>query len=167
MGQGRIVISNSTPLINFAIIRRIDILQQLFGKLCVPPAVEHELLRKGKHYPSVTELDTYWSTLIEVIEVRNVTLCRLLKLSVDDGEAEAIALALEQNTRRLILDESRGRALANSYHIPLTGSIGCLVQAKHKGIIPAIKPLLDAMQAEARFWIHERLYQKILAENNE
>lgn len=60
------IVSNTTPLINFAIIRRLDILQQLFGKLVVPPAVEHELLRKGKQYPSARELSTHWSMFIEV-----------------------------------------------------------------------------------------------------
>lgn len=30
------IISNSTPLINFAAIRRLDILEQLFGKIHIP-----------------------------------------------------------------------------------------------------------------------------------
>ena len=167
MGHGRIVISNSTPLINFAAIRRLDILEDLFEKIIVPTAVERELLRKGKHYPSATELKTRWSTLIEVMNVSNITLCRMFRLSVDDGEAEAIALALEHPTKLLILDESRGRTIAKSYNLQVTGSIGCLIRAKRTGIIPAIKPLLDAMQTDARFWVNERLYQRILAEHNE
>ncbi len=47
------IISNSTPLINFSAIRRPDILHRLFGKIHIPPAVENELFVKGKHYPAM------------------------------------------------------------------------------------------------------------------
>lgn len=49
----------------------------------------------------------------------------------------------------------------------LIGSIGCLVEAKRRQIIPAIKPLLDAMQTDARFWIHKNLYIRILRDHHE
>lgn len=167
MGRRRLIIANSTPLINFAAIQRLDILQHLFGKIVIPPAVERELLQKGEPYASAAELKRWQATLLEVRPVRNVMLCRLLKLNVDDGEAEAIALAVEQQATRLLLDESRGRLIAESYQLPVMGSIGCLIRAKQKGMIPAIKPLLDAMQTDARFWVSQKLYQTILAEHNE
>ena len=43
------IVSNSTPLINFAAIGRLDILEAPFTKLTIPPAVEHELLERGSH----------------------------------------------------------------------------------------------------------------------
>ena len=52
MGTRTVIISNSTPLINFAAIQRLDILETLFGKIWIPTAVERELLEKGKLYPS-------------------------------------------------------------------------------------------------------------------
>ncbi|GEM_PF-2648923 len=45
------IISNSTPLINFSAIRRLDILHRLFG-IHITPVVENELFIKGKHYPN-------------------------------------------------------------------------------------------------------------------
>ena len=56
MGGNSMIISNSTPLINFSAIRRLDILEQLFGKIHIPKAVEQELLEKGREYPSAAEL---------------------------------------------------------------------------------------------------------------
>jgi predicted nucleic acid-binding protein len=167
MGREQLIISNSTPLINFAAIRRLDILAQLFGRICVPKAIEQELLEKGKEYPTTVILKECWSTLIDVIEVKNVLLSRVLQLNVDDGEAEAITLALEHSTKWLLLDENRGRMIAESYSLPIIGSIGCLIQAKRSGIIPGIKPLLDAMQTEARFWVSTNLYNTILREQGE
>ena len=133
MGTRTVIISNSTPLINFAAIQRLDILETLFGKIWIPTAVERELLEKGKLYPST----------------------------------EAITLAVEQNAQWLLLDEERGRTIAASYNISCLGSIGCLIRAKRIGLIPAIKPLLDAMQTEARFWVSAALYRTILKEYTE
>lgn len=159
------IVSNSTPLINFAAIRRLDILEQLFTTIYIPEAVENELFEKGRHYPSATELEQ--ATFIVTKEVKNVMLSDTLKLDLDDGEAEAITLALEQNAELLLLDEITGRMIAETHDIPFTGSIGCLVEAKRTGIITSIKPLLDAMQTDARFWINTRLYHAILKANGE
>ena len=164
------IISNSTPLINFAAIRRLDILEQLFGKIHIPKAVEQELLEKGREYPSAAELKERWfrhDLWIECLEVQDMRSCRLLKMQVDNGEAEAIALALEHHPQWLILDEAEGRAIAKSYGIPIIGSIGCLIEAKNRHIISAIQPLLDSMQREARFWIHAKLYERILHDHHE
>ncbi|MEW6095355.1 MAG: DUF3368 domain-containing protein [bacterium] len=159
------IVANSTPLINFATIHRLDIIEQLFGKIVIPKAVEMELVEKGERYPTAKELQD--ATFIEIMEIQNITLYNLLKLNLDEGEAESITLALEQKAELLLLDELAGRAIAQFHNIPFIGSIGCLVKAKSIGIIPKIKPLLDAMCTEARFWIDNDLYQSILNDNNE
>lgn len=90
-----------------------------------------------------------------------------LIIDLDPSEAEAIALALEQKADLLLLDEIAGRTIAESYQLAFTSSIGCLIEAKRIGIIPAVKPLLDAMRQEARFWLNPRLYARILMEQGE
>lgn len=159
------IVSNSTPLINFAAIRRLDILEALFTTVCIPPAVEHELLERGRFYPSATEIQGV--TFIVKHDIHNVMLRDALTIDLDRGEAEAITLALEHHADLLLLDEIAGRMTAESYHLTFTGSIGCLIEAKQTGIIPAIKPLLDAMRQDARFWVNPRLYAKILKAQGE
>ena len=61
------IISNSTPLINFAAIRRLDILEHLFGKLVIPKAVERELLEKGSNYPSALAIQE--AAFIDIVEI--------------------------------------------------------------------------------------------------
>ena len=90
-----------------------------------------------------------------------------LSIDLDLGEAEAIILALEQEADLLLLDELAGRTVAESFQIAFTGSIGCLIEAKRIGIIPKIKPMLDAMRMEARFWVNPLLYARILEEQGE
>ena len=159
------IIADSTPLINFAAIHRPDVLEQLFERIVIPEAVETELLKKGKRYPRAEELKR--ADFIDVIRIKDVALCNSLKIDPDHGEAEVITLALEQDAELLLLDEIAGRMIAKFHNIPFTGSIGCLVETKRTGIIPKIKPLLDATRLEARFWVSEKLYRCVLSDNCE
>lgn len=159
------IIADSTPLINFAAIHRLDILEHLFERIIIPKAVETELLEKGKRYPSAEELKR--ADFIDVIRINDVALCNSLKIDLDHGEAEVITLALEQNAELLLIDEIAGRTIAKFHNISFTGSIGCLVEAKRTGVIPKIKPLLDAIRLEARFWVSEELYRRVLSDSDE
>lgn len=159
------IVSNSTPLINFAAIGRLDILESLFTRVTIPPAVEYELLERGQQYPSMMAIRG--ASFIQQHDIQNIPLRDTLTLDLDMGEAEAITLALEQQADLLLLDEVAGRTIAETHGLRFTGSIGCLVEAKRMSIIPLVHPLLQAMQTEARFWIHPRLLAKVLAEQNE
>ena len=159
------IVSNSTPLINFSAIDRLDILEALFTEVAIPPAVEYEVLEGGHRYPGMTAIRQ--ASFIVRHDIHNAMLRDALTIDLDPGEAEAITLALEEKAGLLLLDEIAGRTIAESYQLSFTGSIGCLIEAKKKGIIQAVKPLLDAMQKEARFWVNPRLYTRILTEQGE
>lgn len=78
------------------------------------------------------------------------------------GEAEAIALALELNADRLLIDEQLGRQEASNLGIEITGILGILVAAKVRRLIPSVQPIMDALIAQAGFLIHPSLYIRIL-----
>ncbi len=70
--------------------------------------------------------------------------------SLDPGEAEAIALARATSARLILIDEQRGRAAARRLSLPVSGSLGVLLEAKAQGFIPLIRPYLDQMVAQGR-----------------
>lgn len=70
----------------------------------------------------------------------------ILELELDKGEASAIALALENKNSLLIIDEGKGRRVATRLGIKKLGTLGNLIQAKNKGHILQIKPLLLNLQ---------------------
>ncbi len=86
----------------------------------------------------------------------------MLKADLDLGEAEAIALALELNADRLLMDERLGRAAAIRAGLQVTGVLGILIAAKRNNLIPEVKPLLNALIEQVGFWIDERLYAEVL-----
>lgn len=155
-----IVVANAGPLIALARIGRLDLLQTLYGQLRVPPAVWEEVLASGSGQPEVVTIDA--APWIHVVEVHNVTAVQLMRDRLDAGESEAIVLALELNADLLLIDEARGRRVAEARGLNKTGALGTLIMAKRQGLVPLVTPLLDQLRGVG-FHMGEALYQTVRA----
>jgi predicted nucleic acid-binding protein len=81
---------------------------------------------------------------------------------LDDGEAEAIVLALELGGGiPLLIDDRAGRRLARALDLRVLGSAGVLVEAKASGLIPQARPLLDQLRT-AGLWLGDSAYHQLL-----
>ncbi len=87
-------------------------------------------------------------------------------MALDKGEASAIALALEIKDSLLIIDELKGRKLAQKLGVTITGTLGVLVQAKQNGYIPLLRPLLDKVN-QTDFRLSEQLVKETLKQVGE
>lgn len=158
------VICNATPLINFAAIERLDIMKTLFKEVIIPEAVYQETTQFN--FPSapiiLQAVEQQWLQIHQVTAIPD-NISNLL----DDGEREVIALALYRNEKRVLLDEKEARQVATRFNLQIIGTLGILVLAKQNQIIPQIKPLLDEMIIQARYWIKASLYQQILQQVKE
>ena len=74
-----------------------------------------------------------------------------LKLLVDEGEAEAIALAKELDCE-VVLDDLRARKLATKQQVRCVGLLGVILRAKQAGKLGAVRPLIEALQREKFFF---------------
>ncbi|MEE8304664.1 MAG: DUF3368 domain-containing protein, partial [Candidatus Tectomicrobia bacterium] len=83
------------------------------------------------------------------------------------GEAEAIALAVDNVGSLLILDDHRGRLIASSLGVNIVGTLGVLLIAKRKGLIEAVTPEITTLQARVGFRIDAELRSKVLLEAGE
>lgn len=160
-----IVVSNASPVMNLATVEQATLLQQLYGAIFVPDAVLQELTVIGSARPRSGILQTL--SRVTARSVANRSLVNSLLLELDVGEAEAIVLAAEMGADLLLLDERRGRTVAARLGVKHIGVLGVLVEAKRKGLLPAVRPVLDELIASAGFWVGKRLYARVLQEIGE
>ena len=159
------VVSNSSPLIHLAKIGHLELLQKFFGSIVVPHAVWQECTSatgKGRFEIDQIRKASPWIKTVKIHD-RIIT---LLRHDIDLGEAEAIALALENRAPLLLLDDAEAREKARLYRIPITGTIGILLRAKNEGLIPVLRPNLHALTASG-FWINPGLVERLLSEAGE
>lgn len=147
-----IIVSDTSCLILFEKIEKLDLLKKLFGKVYITDTVLRELNRPVPDWIEVAALKT---------DLRNE-----LKVYLDEGEASSIALAFEHKESLLIIDEIKGRKVAKEKGIRVTGSLGILITAKEKGYLKAVKPVIEKIQT-TNFRISDGLIYKVLAKAGE
>jgi predicted nucleic acid-binding protein len=62
---------------------------------------------------------------------------------------------------RIILDDHRARAVGRRLGLQVSGTIGILLKAKQENVIPAIRPLVAALEASG-FYLSESLKEEVL-----
>lgn len=128
------IITDASCFILFDNIGCLDVLQRLYLRVVTTPEIAKEY---GKSLPE-------W---VIVKSVENLALLNTYSAIVALGEASAIALAIEVVSPLLILDDLKGRKLAESFNLAYTGTIGVLISAKKQGIIHSLKPYFEKIAA--------------------
>lgn len=106
-----------------------SLLHQQFGNILVPNAVLDELKVSEERPGSQAIREAISSGWIQSRDLSNEPLAQLLKQTLDRGEAEAIALAIELKADWTLLDEREGRKVAKSLGLKVTGILGILLRA--------------------------------------
>ena len=156
-------VSNTSPLINLAIIGRLELIRAQFEGVVVPPAVVREFrLEEGRPGPSALHqaIEKEW---IVKKEPSDAPLIRTLRQDSDLGESEAITLAVEKEAGLVLLDEREGRRRARNVGLEVTGALGMLAQADRRGDLDSLSDALDRLEGEAGFWIGSALREQILS----
>ena len=159
-----IVVANAGPLIALAQIAHLDLLHALYGQLRIPTAVQHEVVASGRGRPGARLVHT--ADWILTVQVRDTTAVQLLRERLDAGESPAIVLAIQLEADLLLMDEARGRRVAEARGLNRTGTIGTLIAAKERGLLSKVTPLLDDLVA-AGFRMDEDLYEAAQALSGE
>ncbi len=155
-----IIVSDTSPINNLAAINQLDLLQQIYGTIIIPEAVYRELIDTS--FPVAGAIEVQTLDWIQIRQISDQTMLELLRMELDPGEAEAIVLALEIGADQVLIDEHRGRIIAARLKLNYTGILGILIESKRRGLIVAVKPLLDALIHQAGFWVTDALYNRVI-----
>ncbi|MGN6813013.1 MAG: DUF3368 domain-containing protein [Thermomicrobiales bacterium] len=158
------IVSDSSPLVCYAKIGRLDLLHALFEDVIIPPAVYTEVVVRGAGRPGAADVAS--ATWIQTQALAQPHLVESIGGHLDRGEAEAITLALEIRQRNILIDDDDGRTIAKRQGLSVIGSIGVLLLARSAGILTSdgVRVLLDALRS-AGLYLSNSLYQYVLAQS--
>lgn len=137
------VISNTSPLQYLHQLGQLHLLPQLVGRITVPQAVVDELAAGhtlGYDVPAVAALD--WVTVATPMSSEHVQ-----SPALGRGETDVLRAALESTADNVvvIIDDARARAAARRLRLPLSGTLGVLLDAKRACLIQTVRPLLEQL----------------------
>ncbi len=147
-----IVVSDTTPIISLLKISRLDLLKKLYGSVLIPRAVFSELTSNNA-YQSEADIISQ-SDFIQCCDVCNTQALTILQAvtTLDLGESEAIILAQERQADVLLMDEAKGRKVAQQLNIPLSGALGVLIDSFDSGLLvkSEVSECLNILQQAGR-----------------
>ncbi len=147
------IITDTSCLIILSKIGELELLRQIFGYIFITDIIKNEF---NFELPS-------W---IKVENPKNINFQKQLSNFLDEGEASAIALAMEKENPIIIIDDAKGRNFAKSLNIKIAGTLSIFIEAKKLGIISNVKPYLELIK-KTNFRFSEIIERKILQKAGE
>lgn len=158
-----IVVSDTTPLISLLKTGCLDTLEKLFGEVRIPDAVFEELTSNPRYSDEAAAIRSY--PYIDIISVSDTDAVEQVSREdgLDLGESEAIVLTQEISADLLLMDEARGRDVARSMGLRITGTVGILLLSYERGILNKDE-IVDCVERlrDANRFIGERYLQLLL-----
>lgn len=136
-----LVVADTSALVALAACEGLPLLDELFEEVRVPLAVFRECTVPGK--VEADALEGYLATKVVAVDLGEFVIA---STGLGQGELEAMALYKRLNADRLLIDDGRARKVARLNSIEVIGSIGVLLLARARGLIPLVGPRLDAVR---------------------
>jgi len=136
------IVSDTSPIIAFSNIKKIEIFNKVYGNIYIPEAVRAEIL-KGGNKPGVKEVQQYkW---FKTAKIKNTNEAKKLNQFIGLGESEAIVLADEMNLL-LLCDDGKARKIASIMgYKNIIGTCAFLVKAKRLGLVNNIRLIIEEL----------------------
>lgn len=140
---------NAGTLVALSLLEKLDVLPALFGEFWIPAPVYTEVVTAGLGRPGAVDLSApQWITHIRQAPDPDP----LLVAELDLGEASVIVLARTLLPCLVIIDERRGRRIAQQiYGLPVKGTAGLLAEARRRGLVGDLRPMLYQLKAAGYF----------------
>ncbi len=151
-------VSNTSPLLYLYRMGGIEWLPQLLDEVWMPEAVKNELQSgRSKGYDVPNPDDYSW---LNVVNPKS-TPSEWLASDLGVGEIAAMALALENPDRVVLLDDMLARRTAQVAGLQVWGTLKVLLEAKSDGIIEKVEPYVSKLN-DSGTWISAEIKERIL-----
>jgi predicted nucleic acid-binding protein len=157
------LVVNASPLILLARIERLDLLASLAKRLVVPVAVIREV-QAGSDRDKTADRIQDLPSIFQVDDRPVPERIRFWNLGA--GESQVLAQGLERPGVEVALDDLAARRCARSLGLSMIGTLGIVVLCRHRGVISAARPVLEALR-EAGLHLKPALMNEALAKIGE
>lgn len=151
-----IVVADTSPINYLLLINQINLLPRLFQQIIIPDVVRDEMFD-----PDASPILQQWIVnppswlTVQTVPIIDTTLS-----SLDPGEQAAITLAQTLAADLLIIDERRGRQIAEERGLAIIGTLGILDDAADQGLINLSEVIAQLQQTNFR--VSRRIIQALL-----
>jgi predicted nucleic acid-binding protein len=150
---------NASPLIVLAKAGLVDLLPRLCETMVIPFGVAEEVGRGSPDDPAKLWLKLQGGEFLR--EVGHVS-SEVRGWDLGKGESEVLQWALVHPGVEAILDDRAARQCARTLDLPVRGTLGVLLKARKRGLIPGLASVLDQLGAVG-FYIHPSIRTKALS----
>ena len=152
-------VANSSPLIFLSNGGLLELLQLAGSEVVVPMAVAIEIQRRGQTDTTVQAIErTPWLTVVETPQVAD----EILNWDLGEGESAVLAWASAHPGTEAIVDDLAARRCAIALNIPIRGTLGLVLTAKQKGVIPAARSVLEKLR-QSGMYLSDRILNRALS----
>lgn len=158
--MSEVPIVDASPLIHLSRAGYLHLLRVVGESIHVPTAVAGEVRAKGDDDPVAKALDsTPWLRLVQDVEEPP----ELRAWDLGRGERAVLAWASAQPRGLPILDDREARRCAGALGLPVIGTLGVVVRARQRRLIPEAKPVIEALVRHGMYLGEELIEQVLLA----
>lgn len=154
----RLAAVNASPWIVLARTGQLELLRALAPRIVCPDAVAEEVRGKGLADPAAQALaEIDWVDIIPPLAIP----LSVLSWDLGPGESALIAWGLQNRPCTLVVDDRRARQCAELHGLEIRGTLGVILAAKQKGLIPLARPVLERIRSAGLF-MSEPLFRNVL-----
>jgi len=133
---------NASPLIFFSRGQRMDILHHFADPIFVPEPVAHEIRMRGLQDITAKSLEnTSWLEIVASPPTPEI----ISDWALGPGESSVLSYAYANPGVEAIIDDLNGRKCASLLKIPVRGTLGIILVAKKRGLIPKARPVIEEL----------------------
>lgn len=148
---------DASPLIFLARSRHLELLRDFAETVWVAEAVANEISRRGGQDITAQAVEnTAWLITQPAPDIP----AAILEWRLGAGESATLALA-QAHGLEAIIDDLAGRKCAASLGIPVRGTLGIVLVAKQRGLIPQARPVIEDMMRVGLYLSRQVLEQAL------
>jgi predicted nucleic acid-binding protein len=152
-------VANASPIIFLARGGQLDLLLLTGDRVLAPTPVVNEIRRRGSQDVTAHALATTpWLEIVEPPPVPSI----IQAWDLGPGESAVLAWAHLHRGSEAIVDDLAARRCATTLGIPIRGTLGLVLLAKKRGIIPLARPVVEGLR-QAGMYLTDRVLNSALA----